>query len=143
MTEQTDALGNSTGMEYDEYGRMMRNPQRGCGSVSPFAAGFGYSAAKGYRYDVPKAGGVSRKQKRKFSLKETAVGGITGGVASAGFYGAGKGIERLKDGFRAKRSVTGFKRIIETRGEEYPLYSRKANAGKFSKQKEPITIEHW
>lgn len=33
-------------------------------------------------------------------LKETAVGGITGGIASAGFYGAGKGIEALKNSVR-------------------------------------------
>ncbi len=37
-------------------------------------------------------------------LKETAGGGITGGVASAGFYGAGYGIETLADGFQSWKS---------------------------------------
>ena len=55
-----------------------------------------------------RTGSVGRKEKKKFSLKEflkeTAVGGITGGVASAGFYGTGKGIAKLKDGFRAGKN---------------------------------------
>ncbi len=76
---------------------LLRDPRKGCGGVSPFAPILGYGSARGYRYDLPKTGGAGQK---KFSLmeflKETAVGGITGGVASAGFYGAGKGIEALK-----------------------------------------------
>ena len=69
--------------------------------VSPFVSGLGYSLVKGYRFGVPKVGSVSRKEEKKFSLKETAIGEVTGSVASAGFHGTGKGIERLKDGFRA------------------------------------------
>ena len=83
------------------YGGVVRDSRSGCGSVSPFVTVPGYGSSKGYRYDVPRAGGAGRKQRKKFSLKEflreTAAGGITGGVASAGFYGAGKGIKALRN----------------------------------------------
>ena len=86
------------------YG-MQRDPRRGCGSVSPFTTSIGYSSAKGYQYSVPKTENVSQSRKKGFSLKDFAVqtimGGVIGGVASAGFYGAGKGIEKLKESFRA------------------------------------------
>ncbi len=98
-------LTGMAGKLVSPYGGVVRDSRRGCGSASPFVTGFGYGSSKGYQYDVPRAGGAGRKQKKKFSLKEflreTAIGGITGGVASAGFYGAGKGIERLKDSFRS------------------------------------------
>ena len=101
-------LTGMAGKLVSPYGEVVRDPRRGCGSASPFVNGFGHGSSKGYRYDVPRAGGAGQKQRKKFSLKEflreTAVGGITGGVASAGFYGAGKGIGRLKDSFRAGKS---------------------------------------
>ncbi len=101
-------LTGMAGKLVSPYGGAVRDPRRGCGSTSPFVTVPGYGSSKGYRYDVPRAGGAGRKQRKKFSLKEflreTAAGGITGGVASAGFYGAGKGIERLKDSFRASKN---------------------------------------
>ena len=85
---------------------LLRDPKKGCGGVSLFAPILGYSSARGYRYDIPKTGGAGQK---KFSLmeflKETAAGGITGGVVSAGFYGAGYGIETLKDGVRDGKRI--------------------------------------
>ena len=60
---------------------------------------FGFLPGTGMMFR--KQGGAGRKQRKKFSLKEflreTAAGGITGGVASAGFYGAGKGIKALRN----------------------------------------------
>ena len=100
-------LTGMTGKLISPYGGVMRNPGRGCGSASPSVTVPGYGSSKGYQYDVPKAGGAGRKQKKKFSLKkflkETAAGGITGGVASVGFYGTGKEIER--DGVLASISL--------------------------------------
>ena len=49
-------------------------------------------------------------------LTGIAVGGITGGVASAWFYGAGKGIEKLKAGFRAGKG--GFNSMNKSRTPE-------------------------
>ena len=78
----------------------MRDPRRGCGSASPFTPGIGYSSAKGYRYDIPRTAVQPQSQCKGFSLKDfaiqTIIGGLTGGFTSAAFYGAGKGIERIK-----------------------------------------------
>lgn len=35
---------------------LLRAPKKGCGGVSPFAPILGYGSARGYRYDLPKAG---------------------------------------------------------------------------------------
>ncbi len=85
----------------------LRDPRRGCGSISPFVPVPGYGPAKGYQYEMPGAGSGNANTPKKFSicdfLLETVIGGITGGLSSAAFYGAGKGIERLMDGLRPKR----------------------------------------
>ena len=87
---------------------LMRDPRRGCRSAGPFAPSLGCSTAKGYRYDTPQTANQPQSQKRGFSLKaflgETLLGGLTGGFTSAAFYGAGKGIERIKDGFWSNKS---------------------------------------
>ena len=84
-----------------------RDPRRGCGSVNPFSFSLGYSSAKGYQYTVPQVEGVGQNQQKKFSLLgfigESLFGGLTGGLTSAAFYGAGKGIERLKDSLRSRK----------------------------------------
>ena len=99
-------LPGITGAAFSPY-NFLRNPRRGCGSTSPFVPGLGYSSARGYQYDLPKIESGSQSQSKRFSLKdlllEMVIGGVTGGVSSAAFYGAGKGIERLKDGLRPSR----------------------------------------
>lgn len=104
-------LSGMAGMTVSSHGAV-RNPRRGCGSVSPFTPSIGYSSAKGYRYNIPKTGGGSRNQRKKFSLKEfarqTILGGVTGGLTSAAFYGAGKGIERLKESVWAGKGKNNF-----------------------------------
>ena len=87
-----------------------RDPGKGCGGISPFLQFLGYSSAKGYRYTPLQTGGVKRNRE-KFSIWEffgsTLFGAVTGGVSSAAFYGAGKGIEKLWNGFRAGMSNRG------------------------------------
>ena len=99
-------LPGIAGAAFSPY-NFLRNPRRGCGSTSPFVPGLGYSSARGYQYDLPKIESGSQSQSKRFSLKdlllEMVIGGVTGGVSSAAFYGAGKGIERLKDGLRPSR----------------------------------------
>ncbi len=84
---------------------LMRDPRRGCGSTSPFTPSIGYGSAKGYQYSDPQAETRPQNQRKGFSvwdfLKETAKGGLTGGFTSAAFYGAGKGIERIKESIRS------------------------------------------
>ena len=103
-------LSGMTGAAFSPY-NFLRNPRRGCGSASPFVPSLGYGSARGYQYDLPKIENGSQSQTKKFSLKdlllEMVIGGVTGGVSSAAFYGAGKGIERLKDGLRPSRGGSG------------------------------------
>ena len=86
------------GLNAPIYG-MFRNPRNGCGSENPFDTGLGYSSAKGYRYKTPQTRNGSGGRKG-FSLKdfvrETLIGGVTGGLASAAFYGVGKAAEKRK-----------------------------------------------
>ena len=76
-----------------------RDPGKGCGGISPFLQFLGYSSAKGYRYTPLQTGGVKRKRE-KFSIWKffgsVLFGVVTGGVSSAAFYRAGKGIEKLR-----------------------------------------------
>ena len=100
---KAELLSGITGAAVSPFAAM-RDPRRGCGSTSPFTFSLGYSTAKGYRYDTPQTTNQPQSQQRGFSLKaflgETLLGGLTGGFTSAAFYGAGKGIEALKTGFR-------------------------------------------
>ncbi len=94
--------GVTDGLNAPVYG-MFRNPRNNCGSESPFDTGLGYSSAKGYRYKTPQTGNGNGSGKG-FSLagfvRETLIGGVTGGLGSAAFYGAGKAVERLKNSVR-------------------------------------------
>ncbi len=95
-------LAKMAGRLVSPYG-LLRDPRKGCGSFSPFAKILGYDSAKGFQYGLPRTDGL-REQKKKFDFGEfvgaTIFGGVVGGVTSAGFYGVGKGIEKLKDSFR-------------------------------------------
>ena len=97
------ALPGIAGALFSPY-EALRDPRRKCGSASPFIPIPGYGPAKGYQYEMPGVGSGNANTPKKFSicdfLLETVIGGITGGLSSAAFYGAGKGIERLMDGLR-------------------------------------------
>ena len=101
-------LAKMAGRLVSPYG-LLRDPRKGCGSFSPFAKILGYDSAKGFQYGLPRTDGL-REQKKKFDFGEfvgtTIFGGVVGGVTSAGFYGAGKGIEKLKDSFRGSRRAS-------------------------------------
>ena len=87
------------GLNAPVYG-MFRNPRNNCGSENPFDTGLGYSSAKGYRYKTPQTGNGNGAGKG-FSLagfvRETLIGGVTGGLGSAAFYGADRVVKSLKD----------------------------------------------
>ncbi len=104
---KAELLSGITGAAVSPFAAM-RDPRRGCGSTSPFTFSLGYSTAKGYRYDTPQTTNQPQSQRRGFSLKaflgETLLGGLTGGFTSAAFYGAGKGIERIKKSVWSRKS---------------------------------------
>ena len=115
------ALPGLAGALFSPY-EALRDPRRGCGSISPFVPVPGYGPAKGYQYEMPGAGSGNANTPKKFSicdfLLETVIGGITGGLSSAAFYGAGKGIERLMDGLRPGRGSETLGNIEEVRYRE-------------------------
>lgn len=115
------ALPGLAGALFSPY-EALRDPRRGCGSISPFVPIPGYGPAKGYQYEMPGAGSGNANTPKKFSicdfLFEIVIGGITGGLSSAAFYGAGKGIERLMDGLRPGRGSETLGNIEEVRYRE-------------------------
>ena len=117
-------LSGIAGAAFSPY-EFLRNPRRGCGSPSPFIPSPGYSSVRGYQYELPKSGNGSQSQTKKFSLKdflrEVAIGGVTGGLSSAAFYGAGKGIERLKDGLRPSKGSNGPRNILNVGAGDNPI----------------------
>ena len=117
----TDAglLAKMAGRLVSPYG-LLRDPRKGCGSFSLFAKIPGYDSAKGFQYGLPRTDGLW-EQKKKFDFGEflgaIIFGGVVGGFTSAGFYGAGKGIEKLKDGFRVGKSGTSSINLPEYDGK--------------------------
>ena len=100
---------------------LLQDSRLECGGLSAFIPSLGYSSARGYQYNVPQTGGTQSRQK-KFSLKEFALqtlfGGLMGGFTSAAFYGAGKGVEKLKEGVRSNKGSTGEVRYREGKAVE-------------------------
>ena len=94
---------------------LLQDPRLECRGLSAFISSLGYSSARGYQYNVPQTGGTQSRQKQ-FSLKEFALqtlfGGLMGGFTGAAFYGAGKGVEKLKEGVRLNKSDSN---IIDNR----------------------------
>jgi len=106
--------GVTDGLNAPVYG-MFRNPRNNCGSESPFDTGLGYSSAKGYRYKTPQTGNGNGAGKG-FSLagfvRETLIGGVTGGLGSAAFYGAGEAVRKIKGSLWSSKGKTK-KEILE------------------------------
>ena len=81
----------------------LRDPRRGCVPSDPSIGSLRYGRDYGYQYNVP----VSNEdvQNRKgFSLcdfmKEMLTGAVTGGMAGATFYGAGRAVSALKESIK-------------------------------------------
>jgi hypothetical protein len=127
-------LPRIAGAAFSPY-NFLRNPRRGCGSTSPFVPSLGYSSARGYQYDLPKIESGSQSQSKRFSFKdlllEMVIGGVTGGLSSAAFYGAGKGIERLIDGLRPSKG-----------SGKYDLYRKDSNTGRYKDLEELMQLKN-
>ena len=80
-----------------------RDPKRGCGATDPSIGSLKYGKDYGYQYNVPETG-ENTQNRRGFSLadfgKEVVTGAVTGGLAGAAFYGAGKAVEAVKEGIK-------------------------------------------
>lgn len=116
LGSQKGAAGSS-GIQY-QYGEKgvirARDPRRGCGTPDPFTESMGYGSDYGYQYNVPVAGGESQSE-RGFNFadfgKEVVTGMVTGGLASATFYGAGKAVGALKESIKSANRNEGYLKI--------------------------------
>ena len=139
-------LTGMAGKLVSPYGEVVRNPRRGCGSASPFVKILGYDSAKGFQYCLPRIDGF-REQKKKFDFGEflgaTALGGVVGGFTSAGFYGAGKGIERLKDSFWSSKGKTRAEILVhnKAKGKAYAQKKFDKFKSKYSFAEKEVTIK--
>ncbi|MCX4354128.1 MAG: hypothetical protein OSJ60_21315, partial [Lachnospiraceae bacterium] len=80
-----------------------RDPKRGCVPSDPSIGSLRYGRDYGYQYNVPVSGEESQNR-RGFSLwnfgKEVVLGAVTGGMAGATFYGAGRAVRALKESIK-------------------------------------------
>ncbi len=90
-----------------------RDPKSMCGANDPFDLSGGLGNGRGYRDGRTHGGsGHSRIGEGGFSLggfvRDVLTGAVVGGLGSAGFYGAGKAVEKLRG------SVAGHGNSVET-----------------------------
>ncbi len=91
-----------------------RVPKRMCGSLDPFdlvqefGNDRGYQSGRGHVGDDRSRTGDGGGFSLGGLLKDMVIGGVLGGLGSAGFYGAGKAVDALKE------SVVGRRDGIET-----------------------------
>ena len=82
-----------------------RDPRRGCGTGNRDVDWIGERMVYGYQYGVNQT--AQKKGGFSFDLadfgKEIFVGAVTGGLASAAFYGAGKAVEALAGSIRSNK----------------------------------------
>ncbi len=89
-----------------------RDPKRGCVPSDPGIGSLRYGRDYGYQYNVPVSNEESQSR-RGFSLwdfgKEVVLGAVTGGMAGATFYGAGRAVSALKESIKggSNRYING------------------------------------
>ncbi len=103
VTGPQPAARRSPGIQYQGGAAGMfrpRDPKRGCVPSDPSIGSLRYGRDYGYQYNVPVSGEESQNR-RGFSLcdfmKEMLTGAVTGGMAGATFYGAGRAVSALKE----------------------------------------------
>ncbi len=106
VTGPQPAARRSPGIQYQGGAAGMfrpRDPKRGCVPSDPSIGSLRYGRDYGYQYNVPVSGEESQNR-RGFSLcdfmKEMLTGAVTGGMAGATFYGAGRAVSALKESIK-------------------------------------------
>ncbi len=106
VTSPQPAARRSPGIQYQGGAAGMfrpRDPKRGCVPSDPSIGSLRYGRDYGYQYNVPVSGEESQNR-RGFSLwnfgKEVVLGAVTGGMAGATFYGAGRAVRALKESIK-------------------------------------------
>ena len=103
VTSPQPAARRSPGIQYQGGAAGMlrpRDPKRGCVPSDPSIGSLRYGKDYGYQYNVP-VSNEDAQNRRGFSLcdfmKEMLTGAVTGGMAGATFYGAGRAVSALKE----------------------------------------------
>ena len=85
-----------------------RDPRRGCGTGNRDVDWIGVRTPYGYQYN----GNESDQKESGYSalgfVREVLVGAVTGGLASAAFYGAGKAVQALRGSIYNKKAIDSF-----------------------------------
>ncbi|MCX4353844.1 MAG: hypothetical protein OSJ60_19835, partial [Lachnospiraceae bacterium] len=110
VTSPQPTARRSPGIQYQGGAAGMfrpRDPKRGCVPSDPSIGSLRYGRDYGYQYNVPVSGEESQNRKG-FSLcdfgKEMLTGAVTGGMAGAAFYGAGRAVSALKESIKGGSS---------------------------------------
>ncbi len=106
VTSPQPTARRSPGIQYQGGAAGMlrpRDPRRGCVPSDPSIGSLRYGRDYGYQYNVPVSNEESQNRKG-FSLcdfmKEMLTGAVTGGMAGATFYGAGRAVSALKESIK-------------------------------------------
>jgi RES domain-containing protein len=125
VTSPQPAARRSPGIQYQSGAAGMfrpRDPKRGCVPSDPSIGSLRYGRDYGYQYNVPVSGEESQNR-RGFSLcdfmKEMLTGAVTGGMAGATFYGAGRAVSALKESIKRDRGATFEGTIYRSVNKDY------------------------
>ena len=117
VTSPQPAARRSPGIQYQSGAAGMfrpRDPKRGCVPSDPSIGSLRYGRDYGYQYNVPVSGEESQNRSG-FSLcdfmKEMLTGAVTGGMAGATFYGAGRAVRALKESIRGHYNTINPKNV--------------------------------
>ena len=134
VTGPQPAARRSPGIQYQGGAAGMfrpRDPKRGCVPSDPSIGSLRYGRDYGYQYNVPVSGEESQNR-RGFSLcdfmKEMLTGAVTGGMAGATFYGAGRAVSALKESIKS--------------GSRYDLYRKESNTGTYKDLEELMQLKN-
>ena len=134
VTGPQPAARRSLGIQYQGGTDGMlrpRDPKRGCVPSDPSIGSLRYGRDYGYQYNVPVSGEDSQNR-RGFSLcdfmKEMLTGAVTGGMAGATFYGAGRAVSALKESIKS--------------GSRYDLYRKESNTGTYKDLEELMQLKN-
>ena len=128
VTGPQPAARRSPGIQYQGGAAGMfrpRDPKRGCVPSDPSIGSLRYGRDYGYQYNVPVSNEESQNRKG-FSLcdfmKEMLTGAVTGGMAGATFYGAGRAVSALKESVKGNLdtkiySPVEYKGTVKVNGE--------------------------
>ena len=117
VTGPQPAARRSPGIQYQGGAAGMfrpRDPKKECVPSDPSIGSLRYGRDYGYQYNVPVSGEESQNR-RGFSLcdfmKEMLTGAVTGGMAGATFYGAGRAVRALKESIRGHYNTINPKNV--------------------------------